>query len=150
MIKRTNKTLEQSLSKYVDDHQNERKNFPYLVLMAYRSSVLAVTKYSLSHVVLGTPRRLPIDCINGKCHTELLLTPSSFIFDTNREMQWVHHLERAGMEVEQTHQVTPYEYLANGPTYSEGEQVLLFFPTLKKKTLVSTRDPTLTWKFLTI
>ena len=37
------------------------------------------------------------------------------------------------MEVEQTRQKTTYyDYRAFGPTYKEGQQVLVFFPTLKK------------------
>ena len=36
------------------------------------------------------------------------------------------------MEVEQTRQKTYYDYRAYGPTYKEGQQVLVFFPTQKK------------------
>ena len=36
------------------------------------------------------------------------------------------------MELEQTRQKTCYDYCAYGPTYREGQQVLAFFPTVKK------------------
>ena len=63
-IRRTNNTLEESLSKYVDYHQHEWKKYFRLVLMAQRSSVQAVTNYRPFYVVLGTPLRQPIVCIN--------------------------------------------------------------------------------------
>ena len=47
-------------------------------------------------------------------------------------MQRAHHLVRTEMDVEQTCQNTFYDYLSSGPTYSEGQQVLGFFPIVKK------------------
>ena len=62
MIERTNRTIEESLSKYIDDHQSDWNCYLQLVMMAYRSSIHAVTKHSPNYLVMGTPLRLPIDC----------------------------------------------------------------------------------------
>ena len=57
------------------------------------------------------------------------------------------------MEIDWTRQKKYYDYRAYGPTYSEGEQVLVFFPTVgkgeTKKSPFFARDPTLMWKLLT-
>ena len=41
LTERTNRTLEESISKYVSEHQHDWKNYLQLVMMAYRSSVHA-------------------------------------------------------------------------------------------------------------
>ena len=44
MIELTNRTMEESISKCVSEHQHDWKNYLQLVMMAYRSSVHAVEK----------------------------------------------------------------------------------------------------------
>ena len=46
MIDCTNSTIEESLAKYVGEHHNTWNDYLPLVMMAYRSSIHAVTKYS--------------------------------------------------------------------------------------------------------
>ena len=104
MFERTNKTLEESLSKYVDSHQHEWNNYFQLVLMAYRSSVHAVTKSNFFYVVLRTPLRVPIHCMYETRHTELFPIQINFKIKTEREMQRAHHLLTAEMDVKQTPQ----------------------------------------------
>ena len=63
MIERTNRTLEESISKYVIEHLHDWRNYLQLIIMAYRSSVHAVTKYSPAYVIFETPLKLPVDCM---------------------------------------------------------------------------------------
>ena len=132
MIERTNRTIEESLLKDIDDHQSDWTYYLQLVMLAYCSSIHAVTKHSPNYLVMGTTLRLPIDCMYETRHTELFPTPSDFIYNTKRELQKAHHLVRSHMELEQTRQKTYYDYRAYGPVYHVGEQVLIFFPTVKK------------------
>ena len=97
----------------------------------YRSSVHAVTKYSPAYVIFGTPLKLPIDNMYETRQTESNPTPSDLIFKTRRELHKAHHQIRIHMEVEQTRQKTYYDYRAYGPTYKEGQQVFVFFTTVK-------------------
>ena len=132
MIESTNKLLEEGLCKYVDDHQHEWKKYIQLVMMAYRSTVHAVTTYSPFYVVIRTLLRLPIDCLYETRHTEFLLKPCDFIFNTKKELHSAQYLVRAERE-EHTRQKTYYDYRAYGLTYTEGKQVVVFSPILKKK-----------------
>ena len=52
MIERTNRTIEECLSKYIGQYQNEWTKFIRLAMIAYRSSIQSVTKYSAAYVVL--------------------------------------------------------------------------------------------------
>ena len=64
MIERTNRTIEESLAKYVGEHHNTWSDYLPLVMMAYRSSIHSVTKYSPFYLLFGRSCALPIDyCI---------------------------------------------------------------------------------------
>ena len=91
MIERTNRKLQESFSKFVSEHQHDWKNYLQLVLVAYSSSVQAVTKYSPASVIFGTPLKFPVDCMYETRHTESYPTTSDFIFKSRRELQKVHH-----------------------------------------------------------
>ena len=74
MTGRTNRTLELGISKYVREHQHDRKNYLHLVMMAYRSSVHSVAKYIPAYAIFGTPLKLPVVCLYETRHTVI---PSS-------------------------------------------------------------------------
>ena len=52
MIERTNRTIEECLSKQIGQYQHAWKKFLPLAMMAYRSSIQSVTKYNPAYVVL--------------------------------------------------------------------------------------------------
>ena len=54
MIERTNRTMEDCLSKYIGQCQHEWTKLLPLAMMAYRSSIHSVTKYSPAYVILGS------------------------------------------------------------------------------------------------
>ena len=53
IIEKKNRTKEECLSKYIGQYQQEWTHFLPLAMMAYRSSIHSVTKYSPAYVVLG-------------------------------------------------------------------------------------------------
>jgi len=65
MVERFNKTIEQHLSKVVDQHQKEWDQHILLFLMAYRAAVHNSTGQSPSKVLLGRELRLPSDVVFG-------------------------------------------------------------------------------------
>ena len=88
MIERTNPTIEESLAKYVGEHHNTWSKCLQLIMMAYRSSVHTVTKYSPSYLLLGAPCALPNDFMNKTTQSQLqvitLVTGTrTFNFATN-------------------------------------------------------------------
>ena len=123
-------------------------------MMANCSSVLAVTKISPSNVLLRMHSRLPIDSMYKTPNTKLFPRTDGVIFNSKSGMQRANHLVRAEKEVKQTRQKTYYNIRPYGPTYSEGEQVLVLFQTVNKQKTeilpVFTEIPTLSWKLLTI
>ena len=115
-IEKTNRRSEEMFPKFVNNHQNEWKSYLQQVMMAYRSSIHAVTNLNSFYVVLGTLLRLRLYCVYETLHYEYLSTPKNFIFNMKTGMQSAHHLLRAEMQVQQTRQKTFYEYCARSPT----------------------------------
>ena len=132
MIGRTNRTKEECLSKYIGQYQHEWSNSLPLAMMAYRSSIHSVTRYSPAFVLLGFPLSLPIDCIYSRPQTTIYATPSDYVFTMKQKLQETHQLKREYKDVEQERQKSYYDRSKCGPSYKVGEEVLVFNPTVKK------------------
>ena len=100
MIESINRTIEESLSKYVGKYSNDWTKFLPLVMMAGRSSINSVTKYSPAYVVLGLPLWLRIDCIYSTPQTAIYATPNSYVFTMTQKLQETRHLMQELMDVE--------------------------------------------------
>ena len=92
MIERTNQTKEDRPSKYIDQHQHGWTKFVPLAVMAYRSSIRSLTKYSPAIVVLGYPLSLPIDSINRALQTAIHVTTRDYVFTIIQKLQATHQL----------------------------------------------------------
>ena len=104
-----------------------------LAMMAYRSSIHSVTRYSPEFVVLGFPLSLPIDCIYSTSQTTIYETPSDYVFTMEQKPQETHQLMREYMDVKQERQKSYYDRSKYGPSYKIGEEVLVFNPTNKEE-----------------
>ena len=100
-------------------------------MMAYRSSVRTVTKYSPYYLPFGAPCALPIGCMYKTLQTQVFATPSDYVDNLKKELQLCHELVRLKMEVEQQRQKTYYNRKQFRPKYQTVDQVLLFNPTVK-------------------
>ena len=133
MIERTNRTIEECLSKYIGQYQHEWTNFLLLAMMAHRSSIHCVTRYCPAFVVLGFPLSLPIDCIYSTPQTTIYAIPSDYVFTMKQKRQETHQLMREYMDVKQERQKSYYDRSKYGPSYKVGEEALVFNPTVKKR-----------------
>ena len=154
MIERTNHTIEEGLAKYVGEHHNTWSDNLPLVIMAYRSSIHSVTKYSPFYLLFGSPCALPIHCIYRTIETKVYPTLSEYVGCLKNELQSRQKLVRKSTDVEQERQKSYYDRSTFGPQCGEGDLVMVFNPIIKtgqKKTLnLSIVDHKLYVKELTI
>ena len=132
MTERTNRTKEECLSNYIGQYQNQCTNFLPLAMMAHRSSINNVTKYSPAYVVLDFPLSLTIDCIYITPQTAIYAAPSDYVFTMKQKLQEPHQLMRKHMDVEQEHQKIYFDRSRYVPSYNVGKEMLAFNPTVKK------------------
>ena len=131
MIERTNRTIEESLAKYVGDYHNTWSNYLSLVMMAYRSSIHSVTKYSPFYLLFGRSCALPIDCMYQTKQTKIYPTLSDYVGCLKDEKQTCHELVWESMDVEQERQKTYYDRSTFEPQYEVGYLGMVFNPTMK-------------------
>ena len=84
MIERTNRTIEKTLSYFVGENHTDWVKYLQTVMNAYRSSIHAVTKYSLYYLIFGRPCALPIDCIYETSQTKVSTTPGDYVRDIKK------------------------------------------------------------------
>ena len=101
MLERLNRTIEECLSNNVGQYQHQWAKFQLLAMMAYRSSIHSVTKYSAVHVVLGFLLSLLKNCIYSTPQTAKIVTPSHYVFTMKQKLQETHQLMREFIDVEQ-------------------------------------------------
>ena len=131
MIERTNRTTEENLAKHVGEHHHTWSDYFPLVMMAYRSSIHSVTKYSPFYLLFGRSCALSIDCMYQPIQTKVYPTLSDYVGCLKNELQTCHELVRESMDVEQERQKTYYDRSTFGPQYEVGDLVMVFNPTMK-------------------
>ena len=89
IIERTKRTIEEALSKYLVENHNDWAKY---LMMAYRSSIQAVTKYSPYYLIFGRPCSLPLCCTYETSQTKVFATPSDYVRNPKKEIQTSHEL----------------------------------------------------------
>ena len=100
-------------------------------MMAYRSSIHSVMKYSPFYLLLGRSCALPIDCMYQTKQTKIYPTLSYYVGCLKEELQTCHELVRKSIDVEQERQKTYYDRGTIEPQYEVGDLVMVFNPTIK-------------------
>ena len=130
MIERTNRTIEESLEHYVGEHHNTWSDYLPLVMMAYRSSIHSVTKYSPFTSFLDDHRSCR-HCTYQTVRTKTYSTLSDYVSCLKDELQTCHELVRESMVVEQGRQKTYSDRSTFGQHYDVGDLVMVFKPQWK-------------------
>ena len=135
MVERLNRTIEETLSKFVARHQRDWDKHVYFVLMAYRSSVHESTGFSPSLLMLGREIELPVDLLFGP-------NPNSKSYEENKEGNYledltatlwdVHAIARDKMRDASDRQKKQYDHKIFARQYSVGDAVWVFNPSKTK------------------
>ena len=131
MVERFNRTLEAMLSKFISQHQKHWDVHLPKVMMAYRSSDHASTKFPPFRLMFGRDVRLPLDVMFGR-------TPDpcdnygKYVGELRTVLEEARELARIHLAAAQHRQKEYYERRAAGQPYTVGERVWLFHPALKK------------------
>ena len=132
MVERFNQTIENQLSKYVEDHQQDwGKHIPFL-LMAYRTVVHEATGHSPSQLMLGRHLLLLIDLVLERPEEESPQLTTSYADHLLEKLEDVHqfaceHLQQASDKMKERHDSS-----SQGKILERGYAVWLFSPQRKK------------------
>ena len=126
VIERMNKTLQNMLAKCINDEQsNWSQQLPY-VMMAYRSSVHESTGYTPQFLVFGQEMSLPLDCMYPNPQENTTTDIHEFVHNKQQALHRAFELVRRNLNEKQKRRNEIYNRKVHGPTYKEGQKVLLY------------------------
>ena len=143
VIEKMNKTLQNMLAKCVNEEQsNWSQQLPY-VMMAYRSSVHESTGYTPQFLVFRQELSLPLDCMYLKPQEIEITDVHEFVYNKQQAFQQAFELVRRTLNEKQKRRNAIYNKKVHGPTYKEGQKVLLYHPAIVVGTTSKFASP---WK----
>ena len=132
MVERFNRTLEEMLSAFVNDHQNDWDTYLPFLTMAYRSSKHESTKYSPNRLMLGREVNLPVDLIYGLPPNSIHVDESEYVRNLRQRFETAHKHAREKLRVSALRQKRDYDRFAVESSYQEGDLVWLLDPIKRK------------------
>lgn len=133
MVERANRTIENMLTAFVSENQNDWDEYIYLLMLAYRSSEHESTGFSPYQMVFATQPTLPIDIILGKPETnDNQVFHTEYIELLRQKLDKIHDWARRNLNLSSKNMKRRYDYQSNAQVYKVGDPVWLYNPTRTK------------------
>ena len=124
-VERTQRTLEDMLSKYIEANQRNWDQVLPLLLMAFRSSKQESSNFSPCMMMLGREIDLPVDLIYPPPLTYPPMSREEYVLDLQKRMHKVHELARASLVEAGQKQKRLYDRKISSYSYSKNDAVWL-------------------------
>lgn len=131
MVERFNKTIEEHLSKMVDEHQRDWDQHIPLFLMAYRSAVHNTTGLSPSKILFGRELRLPCDLVFGS-PDDGTTNVEDYADELKERLLEIHKTVRSKIALASDRMKARYDLRANSTGFQQDDRVWLYNPQRKK------------------
>ena len=125
LVERTQRTIEDMLSKYIETNQRNWDQVLPLLLMAFRSSKHESTKFSPCMMMLGREVDLPVDLIYPGPSSESPKSCDEYVLDLQNRMLKVHELARSSLIEAGQKQKRLYDRKISQYSYSKNDAVWL-------------------------
>ena len=130
VIERRNRSLLKMLGKCIDEDQtNWSVKLPY-VLMAYRSSVHESTGFTPHYLIPGHEISLPLDLMYRPPPGKTPVDVNDWVLQKAEAFRQAYELVRRNATTQPRRRNNLYNKRVHGPTYKEGEYVLLHYPVV--------------------
>ncbi|UYV65170.1 K02A2.6-like, partial [Cordylochernes scorpioides] len=131
MVERFNKTMEEHLSKVVEQHQRDWDVRLPPFLMAYRAAIHETTRQTPAKIMFGRELRLPCDLEFGS-PGEPPAEVTDYVNNLRSILLETHELVRAKIRTASHRMKTRYDQRANHDGFRQNDLVWLFDPKRKK------------------
>ena len=131
VIERMNRTLLKMLAKCIDEDQtNWSVKLPY-VLMAHRSSVHGSTGFTPHYLVFGHEISVFLDLMFRPPPSTTPIVVHDWVSQKEEACRQAYELVRRNATTQQRRRNNLYNKRVHGPTYKDGEYVLLHYPVVQ-------------------
>jgi hypothetical protein len=132
MVERMNRTLLNSLSAFVSEHQTDWDLYTPLVLLAYRTAVHEATGVAPCEAMLGRSLRGPVELAIPRPVAERVVPGSRYVQGLTACLESVQdyaraHLDLAGLDLKRR-----YDRNADKTGFAPGDAVWLYNPRVRK------------------
>ena len=131
MVERFNRTLEQYLSKVVNERQDDWDTQIPLFLLAYRGSIHNITGETPVNILFGRELRLPCDLQFGST-VESGLSTSDYVTNLRERLCKVHNDVRDKLKLASDRMKTRYDLRGTSAGFQEGDKVWLYNPQRRR------------------
>lgn len=131
MVERYNRTLQNQLALYVNDHQTDWDDHLPLLSMAYRTAIHESTSYSPSRLLFGREIKVPLDLLHGQPpgdEEENEQEYTKYSEQLEEKLHSIHEHAREHLTISGENLKTRYDIRANTHAFKEGDQVWLHNP----------------------
>ena len=132
MVEQFNRTIEDQLSKFVDDNQRDWDTHVPLLLMAYRTAIHETTGCTPAQLMMGRDLRLPIDLLIGRPEDEIPHHASTYAEELQACLERVHTFARSHMQLKTDSMKERYDAASNCDQLNVENPVWLHCPQRKK------------------
>ena len=133
MVERNNRTLENQLATFVQDHQKDWDLHLPLLLLSYRSAVDETTKLTPAVLMFGRELRVPLDLLFGRPQADI--EDQSYLEYAERlrlAIATFHDFARDQQQAGSQGMKTRYDIRSEAFTFSKGRIVWLYNPQREK------------------
>ena len=133
MVERFNRTIQQMLKAYVNEHRNDwDEHVPYLT-MAYRATVHDSTGYSPNRLMLGREISLPIDVMFGKPKSALRPCYTDYVNWFSEVTEEAFEFARQHLQTAAKRQKRNFDVGIKPTSFKARDLVWYFYPPKSRK-----------------
>jgi transposase InsO family protein len=134
LVERLNRTIQQMLAMFVNEHRNDWDDHLPYIMMAYRSSVQQSTGCTPNLLFFGREIPLPVDLMFGGPNEEAKC-PVEYVEWVRQAMSDAYEMARENLGKSATRQEREYNRKTDARTYKVGDWVWRFYPPKAREKL---------------
>ena len=131
MVERANRSIQNMMSSYISDKQDDWDEHLPLLMLAYRSSVHESTGVSPALMMLGRELTLPVDMTLGRPIREDRLCATEHAYHLEEKLLDIHDFARKHLNISSESMKRRYDIKAHKVSYKVGDAVWYYNPKRK-------------------
>ena len=128
MVERANRSIQNMISSYISDSQNDWDEHIPLLMMAYRSSVHESTGVSPAMMMFGRELTLPVDMTLGRPIRDDRLCATEHAYQLEQRLLEIHDFARKHLNISSESMKRRYDVKLHKIPYKVGDAVWYYYP----------------------
>ena len=128
MVERANRSIQNMMSSYISDKQDDWDEHLPLLMLAYRSSVHESTGVSPALMMFGRELTLPVDMTLGRPIREDRLCATEHAYQLEEKLLDIHDFARKHLNISSESMKRRYDIKAHKVSYKVGDAVWYYNP----------------------